>query len=226
MVQRLGKENDVRLPAAGQASRRLRRSGRAIDLLTLRHPASQLRGPRPARLGLRGRLPQKAEHSLSQRFDPIVLARRPLEGTLAENMVRYGVRRSQHRRGSRLPYRDEKDYRGAKAFSRHCAKRGHQLGILQDHTFTAASESRSAGKESRPRGGGPRTSYGRIPSTANHTTTSSSMVPKAQAEESGTPPDREKPVALMEHLVGLVSWRGQLVADPFAGGARFPARLP
>lgn len=152
----------------------------------------------------------KGRAQLKPSWEPIVLARKPLEGTLAQNLALWGVG-DLNIEDCRTPYTDAADLAQAKAFSEF-RQRGLAKGILHQGTYSK-----------KPGAAGTVNTRGRWPANVLLTEGIDPrydkffLIPRARKENGWRHPTA-KPLALMERLVGLISRPGQTILDCFCGG--------
>jgi site-specific DNA-methyltransferase (adenine-specific) len=146
---------------------------------------------------------------LKPAWDPIILARKPLEGTIGENLRRYGVG-ALNIDGCRVPYQSEEDRAAATPQGRVTSKNGAFAGETQ-HDGGCAEFAR------------PDTSKGRWPANVAHEDgvleARFFFTSKASRRDRGATnnPPTVKPHDLLRWLVRLVTPLGGTVLDPFAG---------
>lgn len=155
--------------------------------------------------------------ALKPAFEPIVLARKPLDGTVAENMARWGVG-ALNIDGCRIGVGKGGGRSGEASAARRYTERG---------STNFAAKPGPRGGDARGRwpanlmhdgsaeviSAFPRTKSGDDASAARFFY--SAKVSRAERDGSGHP--TVKPVAVMRWLCRLIAPRGALILDPFAG---------
>lgn len=171
----------------------------------------------------------KAPGILKSGHEPVVIARRPFDGTLENNMKAHGVG-ALNIEGSRTPYRgyaDEAETKTKNAHGRFGTRHGGNA-VFGEFGDDARSDYDAPGRWP--------TNVVLSPEVAGALDDTSGSDPVGGPSRffpvmyAGRAPVRERPIApdgvkhptvkplsVMEWLVGLVSFPGQLVLDPFGG---------
>lgn len=159
--------------------------------------------------------------ALKPAWEPIILAQKPCAGSITENVLKHEVG-AFNIDACRIPYENQDDYDACdeKQKSFHGAK---TIGIIKDgKTSFLSGDIKQLAPEAAPK------EKGRFPSNLILTdpvlengANKFFLIPKTSAAEKHDGGKNQhptvKPIALMKHLIKLVTREGQLVLDPFVG---------
>lgn len=156
--------------------------------------------------------------ALKPAFEPIVVAQKPVEGTITENVMRHGVG-GFNIDGCRVPYKDEDDaaqvdFNRRGTAERSPKKEGDALGVHEGGWAVRKSVG------DLPSGRFPPNLIMSEPCLGEYS--KFFIIPKAGQGEKNEGTDKNihptvKPVLLMQHLIKLCTKDGAVVLDPFMG---------